>query len=160
MSFIHTFQKSLVFKAIFKIQSDFFLRVLKSQHGCSHGHNKAERLNPRPLPPRGKGIEAILSDGTVLCGNRSLLESQKVDLDGYKNDHYGTEVLLALDGKFIGYLVISDTIKADAVDAIAKIKRLGIRTAMLTAGKRLPSSAPRWLLCWRRQSVPGYPCTS
>ena len=89
----------------------------------------------RPASAReiaGKGIEAILSDGTVLCGNRSLLESQNVDLDGYKNDHYGTEVLLALDGKFIGYLVISDTIKADAVDAIAKIKRLGIRTAMLT----------------------------
>ena len=89
----------------------------------------------RPASAReiaGKGIEAILSDSTVLCGNRSLLESQNVDLDGYKNDHYGTEVLLALDGKFIGYLVISDTIKADAVDAIAKIKRLGIRTAMLT----------------------------
>lgn len=89
----------------------------------------------RPASAReiaGKGVEAVLKDGTVLCGNRSLLESQNVDLDGYKNDHYGTEVLLALDGKFIGYLVISDTIKADAVDAIAKIKRLGIRTAMLT----------------------------
>ena len=80
----------------------------------------------------GKGIEAVLKEGTVLCGNRSLLESQNVDLNGYKNNHYGTEVLLALNGQFIGYLVISDTIKPDAVSAIAKIKGLGIRTAMLT----------------------------
>ncbi|MEG0378646.1 MAG: HAD-IC family P-type ATPase, partial [Eubacterium sp.] len=42
------------------------------------------------------------------------------------------EVFVALNGQFMGCLVISDTIKSDAVDAIGKIKAMGIKTAMLT----------------------------
>ena len=80
----------------------------------------------------GHGIRATISQGTVLCGNRKLMEENNIDLSGYHKDQFGTEVLTALNGKFIGHIVISDTIKEDAVDAIAKTKKLGIVTAMLT----------------------------
>ena len=59
----------------------------------------------------GKGIRASLKEGEILCGNRTLMEENKIDLQQYEKKSYGTEVLVALNGKFIGYLVISDTIK-------------------------------------------------
>ena len=80
----------------------------------------------------GRGIRATLSCGTVLCGNRKLMEANHIDLSAYKKDEFGTEVLTALNGKFAGHIVISDTIKEDAVDAISRTKKMGIVTAMLT----------------------------
>ncbi len=80
----------------------------------------------------GKGIKASLPQGEVLCGNRKLMEMFQIDLSDYNNKQYGTEVLTALNGKFIGHLVISDTLKEDAVPAIASLKKSGIVTAMLT----------------------------
>ena len=55
-----------------------------------------------------------------------------MDFSAYKKEQFGTEVLTALNGKFIGHIVISDTIKPDAATAIARTKKYGIVTAMLT----------------------------
>ncbi len=79
----------------------------------------------------GKGIHAVLSKGEILCGNKKLMEAYHVDLTEYRNDNYGTEVLVAQNGKFIGALVIADTIKSEAASAIRAIKSRGIVTAML-----------------------------
>ncbi|QIB67843.1 heavy metal translocating P-type ATPase [Aminipila butyrica] len=80
----------------------------------------------------GKGIRATLQEGTVLCGNRSLLQDGNVDLADYHNPTTGSEVLLALNGQFIGALTVGDTIKPEAPSAIAKLSKWGIATAMLT----------------------------
>ena len=80
----------------------------------------------------GHGIRAELSRGVVLCGNRKLMDAQNVDLSVYQKENFGTEVLVALNGKFVGNIVISDTVKDDAKDAIAVVKKQGIITAMLT----------------------------
>ena len=80
----------------------------------------------------GHGIRAELSRGVVLCGNRKLMDAQNVDLSVYQKENFGTEVLVALNGKFVGNIVISDTVKDDAKDAIADVKKQGIITAMLT----------------------------
>ncbi len=80
----------------------------------------------------GKGISADMRAGQVLCGNRKLMESSRIDLSEYRNETYGTEVLLALNGEYIGHLVISDTLKSDAKSAVAAMKRQNIVTAMLT----------------------------
>ena len=80
----------------------------------------------------GHGIRAELSRGVVLCGNRKLMDAQNVDLSVYQKENFGTEVLVALNGKFVGNIVISDTVKDDAKDAIAAVRKQGIITAMLT----------------------------
>ena len=80
----------------------------------------------------GHGIRAELSRGVVLCGNRKLMDAQNVDLSAYQKENFGTEVLVAVNGKFVGNIVISDTVKDDAKDAIADVKKQGIITAMLT----------------------------
>ena len=52
----------------------------------------------------------MIDQGTVLCGNRGLMDFH-IDLSGYRDVEYGTEVLVAEDGVLIGYIVIADAIK-------------------------------------------------
>ena len=80
----------------------------------------------------GKGVKAQVGEHEILCGNRKLMDTFKVSLAQYETVTYGTEVLLAMDGQYIGQLVIADTIKKEAKSAIAALKRLNIVTAMLT----------------------------
>ena len=80
----------------------------------------------------GQGIVADTSLGKLLCGNRKLLEAHGVDLSDWQETGFGTQVLIARNGKFVGNIVISDTLKDDAVEAIGKIRKQGIVTAMLT----------------------------
>lgn len=80
----------------------------------------------------GQGIKAEIAQGTVLCGNRKLMEANGIDLSSYAKTDFGTEVLVALNGEFAGNVVISDTVKEDAAPAIGKVKDLGIKTVMLT----------------------------
>lgn len=75
----------------------------------------------------GKGVEA---DG-VLCGNRKLLEEQGVAVPEL-DQGFGTEVLLARDGQYLGCIVISDALKPESKGAIAALKAQGLKTAMLT----------------------------
>ena len=89
----------------------------------------------RPLDVKeiaGHGIQAKTAADTLLCGNRKLMDANNVDLSGYRKTAFGTEVLVARNGRFIGHIVISDTLKDDAVEAVSRIKELGIVTAMLT----------------------------
>lgn len=80
----------------------------------------------------GKGIRAELTEGTVLCGNLSLLEHYCVDTSGIGSAEPGTVIYLALNGKYIGSILISDTIKPDAREAIAALRSRGLTAAMLT----------------------------
>ena len=80
----------------------------------------------------GHGISASLAAGKVLCGNQKLMDENGITMDAAIDTGYGSEVFLAVDGKLAGYLVISDTLKADAKSAIARLKKMGLRTVMLT----------------------------
>lgn len=105
-----------------------------------------ERKVSVPNPERiteisGKGIEAVLDGRQILCGNQKLMEQYQVDLTNGPKGSYGTEVLVAVDGEFAGFLVISDTIKKDAVSAVQELKRQKIRTAMLTGDAKESAEA-------------------
>ncbi len=80
----------------------------------------------------GRGIHAVTQRGEVLCGNRALMEMFRVKMDRYENSQYGTEVLLALDGELAGCIVIADSLKKEAKDAIAMMKKQGLVAAMFT----------------------------
>ncbi len=80
----------------------------------------------------GEGMLAETAGGRVLCGSKKLLSRFNVKFDAAAGDEYGTEVLVAKNGKYLGRIVIADTIKDDAVSAVAEIKKMGLTTAMLT----------------------------
>ena len=79
----------------------------------------------------GHGIRAELTLGEFLVGNRKLMNRFGVPMHSV-DPQYGTEVFVALNGSFLGTLVIADTIKEEAASAISSLRSQGIVTAMLT----------------------------
>ena len=78
----------------------------------------------------GRGIRAKLDGKEILCGNERLLTEQGVTFP--KSREYGTKVLVAVDGVYQGYLLIADTIKTGAENAVRALRDSGIETVMLT----------------------------
>ena len=79
----------------------------------------------------GMGISADIDGHKVLAGNGRLLESNNISHEKAKS-HIGSIIYIAVDGKFAGYIVISDEIKADSKAAISALKQLNIKSVMLT----------------------------
>ena len=78
----------------------------------------------------GRGIRAKLDGKEILCGNERLLTEKGVSFP--KSKEYGTKVLVAVDGVYQGYLLIADTIKTGAENAVRALRDSGIETVMLT----------------------------
>lgn len=82
----------------------------------------------------GHGLKANVKGREVLAGNAKLLKKFGVpypDLDGIE----GSVVVVAVDGKYAGYVNVSDSIKEDAKETIDNLHRLGISTVMLSGDK-------------------------
>ena len=83
----------------------------------------------------GKGVQAEFEGHTLSVGNGKLMES--LGIEEHKCHKVGTIVHVAMDGKYLGHIVISDVIKPDAAKAIADLKACGVqRTVMLTGDCR------------------------
>ena len=83
----------------------------------------------------GKGVQAEFEGHTLSVGNGKLMES--LGIEEHKCHKVGTIVHVAMDGKYLGHIVISDVIKPDAAKAIANLKACGVqRTVMLTGDRR------------------------
>ena len=79
----------------------------------------------------GRGIRAVLDGKVILCGNEKLMAENGVEIPALEWA-YGTRVLAAVDGVYAGALLISDTVKPDAAQAMERLRRKGYYTAMLT----------------------------
>ena len=85
----------------------------------------------------GHGIAAEMYDGKkVLCGNRKLMEKYGIKLPSFSKQNFGAEVFIASDGLFAGRLIISDTLKSDAAEAVKRLKSMGLYTVMLTGDSK------------------------
>lgn len=79
----------------------------------------------------GHGIRAVIDGKTVLAGNAKLMNGENIVYT--PSDAIGTVIYLACNGKYAGYIVIEDEVKADAPAAIRALKEVGVRkTVMLT----------------------------
>lgn len=80
----------------------------------------------------GHGLSANVDGVSVSLGNSKLMESLNVDYD--KEHGVGTVVHVVLDGKYAGHILISDEIKADSKEAIARLKKLQIKKNIMLTG--------------------------
>ena len=79
----------------------------------------------------GRGVRAQVDGKTVCAGNDKLMED--IGVKWRPCHHVGTTVHVAVEGKYIGHIVISDEVKPDAKEAIAALKAQGVKkTVMLT----------------------------
>ena len=87
----------------------------------------------------GHGIKAVIDRKTVLAGNDKLLHKENIDHPVCNVE--GTVVHVAIDKVYMGYIIISDTLKDDAIEAIEKLKAKNIQTVMLTGDNKFAASA-------------------
>lgn len=80
----------------------------------------------------GRGVCASIDGQSVLVGNARLMSENGIECA--ENKAAGTTVHVAADGKYLGYIVISDEIKSEAHDAIAALKREGIEHVVMLTG--------------------------
>ena len=79
----------------------------------------------------GHGVVAQVNGKRVAVGNSKLMEAEGADWHPCEQE--GTIIHVAMDGKYLGHIVISDRIKADSAEGIHALKAAGIaRTVMLT----------------------------
>lgn len=84
----------------------------------------------------GHGVEAIMNGRQVLVGNIRLLAERGISVPKELSDSVSTVVVCAIDGKYAGHLLLSDTLKEDAVDAIRRLKDLGVKDICLLSGDK------------------------
>ena len=83
----------------------------------------------------GHGVRAEIDGHTVLAGNSKLMKEMNVAYQECMS--MGTVVYVAMDGIYCGYIVIADSIKDEAFEAIKNLKKVGVRrTIMLTGDKK------------------------
>lgn len=82
----------------------------------------------------GHGISITVDNKAVLIGNEKLMKMEGITYTPCQSG--GTVVYVACDGKFAGTLVISDTVKDGAKEAISAMKQVGVKKCVMLTGDR------------------------
>lgn len=128
------------------IEKDELLRIVAhaenySNHPIAKSVKKAynkeidENIIKNPQELSGKGIWARIDEKDILVGNEKLMLEEKI---GFKKcDEVGTILYVAIDKKYVGYVLIADKIKQDSSKTIRELKAMNIKeTVMLTGDKK------------------------
>ena len=128
------------------IEKDELLRIVAhaenySSHPIAKSVKKAynkeidENIIKNPQELSGKGIWARIDEKDILVGNEKLMLEEKIDFK--KCDEVGTILYVAIDKKYVGYVLIADKIKQDSPKTIRELKAMNIKeTVMLTGDKK------------------------
>lgn len=87
----------------------------------------------------GHGIKAIVNGKTILAGNDKLLHKENIEHSVCQVD--GTVVHVSIDTVYAGYIIISDSLKDDSIQAIENLKAKNIQTIMLTGDNQFAAQA-------------------
>ena len=83
----------------------------------------------------GRGIKAIIDGKNVLVGNEKMMSENQIEFE--KCEDIGTILYVAINNKYIGYILIADRIKEDSAKTIKELKAMNVKqTIMLTGDKK------------------------
>ena len=85
----------------------------------------------------GKGIKAVISGVTVLCGNSRLMADYSINCP----EANGTVLYVAVDNKYAGLIEIADMPKEHSAEAVKMLKNHGVKVVMLTGDNRSAAAA-------------------
>ena len=80
----------------------------------------------------GHGVSAVIDGRKVSAGNARLMK--RLGISYTKPQKTGTEVHVAIDGNYAGYILISDVVKPNAKEAVAGLKAAGVRQVVMLTG--------------------------
>lgn len=111
-------------------------RSIKSAYGKEIDASKISDVNEIS----GNGVLAVVDGKKVAAGNSKLMD--KLCVEYIVCDKVGTVVYVAVDGKYCGYMLISDALKPTSVSAVKAMKDCGVRkTVMLTGDSKKVADA-------------------
>lgn len=111
-------------------------RSIKDAYGKEIDASKISDVNEIS----GNGVLAVVDGKKVAAGNSKLMD--KLDVEYTACDKVGTVVYVAVDGKYCGYILISDALKPTSVSAVKAMKDCGVRkTVMLTGDSKKVADA-------------------
>lgn len=87
----------------------------------------------------GKGVRVLLDGQAVYVGNKTLMEEQGADAPDLKGG--GSVLHVARGGRYLGAIVVDDSLKEDAKKSVAALKKAGIETVMLTGDRKENAAA-------------------
>lgn len=105
--------------------------------GAAHSGECCKRQNLSDAEEiAGQGIKVNLNGNIILAGNETLLKENKVlNFDaGAAKEKAGTIIHIAENGKYLGFIVISDQIKDDAKTAVKNLKKNGVSKIVMLTG--------------------------
>ena len=111
-------------------------RSLKEAYGKEIDESRVSQVEELS----GRGVCAQVDGKTVCAGNDKLMDS--IGVKWRPCHHVGTIVHVAVDGQYLGHIVISDEVKDDAKQAVSALKAQGVRkTVMLTGDAKTVGEA-------------------
>lgn len=84
----------------------------------------------------GKGLKGNIDGREVIAGNQKLMDQFNIDTPAEIKDIVESIVLVGIDGKFAGYVTISDELKEDVHTSLTKLKNNGIQQLMMLSGDK------------------------
>lgn len=84
----------------------------------------------------GYGIRGFVDGDEVVAGNGKMMQRYDSDYNEEVNNIKETVVSIAVSGKYAGYFVIADEIKADAASAIRQLHEMGIQKTVMLSGDK------------------------
>jgi P-type Cu+ transporter len=95
----------------------------------------------------GKGVQAVVDGRDLLIGNKALMDQRDVSLTELQKrasqlaEDGVTPMYVAADGAAAGIIAVADTLKPESVEAVAKLKALGLEVWMLTGDNQATAEA-------------------
>jgi heavy metal translocating P-type ATPase len=89
----------------------------------------------------GRGVLADSTNGTVVVGNRSLLEELGIASKAQQQASDGTEVFVAESGQLLGSILVTDALRETSADAVKALRQMGIKVVLLTGDAMAPAEA-------------------
>ena len=83
----------------------------------------------------GKGVSALYKEKNILVGNKKLMEDNNITVENLGEED-STTVYIALNNEYIGSLHLADEIKNDSSKTLEKLKKMNIKTYMLTGDNK------------------------
>jgi Cd2+/Zn2+-exporting ATPase/Cu+-exporting ATPase len=84
----------------------------------------------------GKGIVAVREGIEIIVGNRVFLEGHRISIPTITASQTDSEIFVAQEGKFLGTLVVADTLRPEATKAIRDLKSMGLKAVLLTGDSK------------------------
>ncbi len=106
--------------------------ILKKASNLGISGEEPEKFDYTP----GKGIVAVCRGVEIIVGNRLFLEGHRIALPTNTVSKTESEIFVAQEGKFLGTLVVADTLRPEATKAIEDLKSMGLKTVLLTGDSK------------------------